>query len=321
VSKLSGLARYAWGVLAFNLIVILWGAYVRATGSGAGCGSHWPLCNGEVFPREPRLATLIEFTHRATSGIALLMVVGLYLWSRRAHPKGDVVRRGAALSLVFIVIEALLGAGLVLFELVADDASRLRAISMVAHLINTFILIGFITLTAWWASGGRGVRLVGSGWRGWALGAALGGLLLVGATGAIAALGDTLYPSPSLTEGLRDSFSSDSQPLIQLRKYHPFLAIFLGLYVVWLARRLASAGSRTVARLATLVTAVYGVQLLAGMVNLVLLAPVTLQLVHLALADLVWISLVLLGAATLGDDAGPTRATEATPGRSQLATR
>ncbi len=46
-------SRYAWGVLLWNVLVALWGAYVRATGSGAGCGSHWPTCNGEILPRAP----------------------------------------------------------------------------------------------------------------------------------------------------------------------------------------------------------------------------------------------------------------------------
>ncbi|MFN8454080.1 MAG: COX15/CtaA family protein [Anaerolineae bacterium] len=75
--KLDRFAKYVWTVLAYNLAVILWGAFVRASGSGAGCGSHWPLCNGEVIPRTPQMETLVEFTHRLTSGLALLLVIGL----------------------------------------------------------------------------------------------------------------------------------------------------------------------------------------------------------------------------------------------------
>ena len=81
---MSRFARYGWGVLAFNLLVILWGAYVRASGSGAGCGAHWPLCNGEVIPRAPSVATLIEYSHRLTSGLALLGVLALLAWTWRA---------------------------------------------------------------------------------------------------------------------------------------------------------------------------------------------------------------------------------------------
>ncbi|HLQ23560.1 MAG TPA: COX15/CtaA family protein, partial [Gemmatimonadales bacterium] len=145
---MSGFAKYAWGVLAANVAVVLWGAFVRASGSGAGCGSHWPLCQGVVIPADPATATLIELAHRVTSGTALLLVAGLFVWSRRVAPRGSVVRRGAALSLVFMLGEALLGAGLVLFALVAHNDSLTRAFSLGAHLLNTFLLLGSLALTA-----------------------------------------------------------------------------------------------------------------------------------------------------------------------------
>src|SRR5512138_1802042 len=123
----SSFIPYAWGVLIVNLAVILWGAYVRASGSGAGCGAHWPLCNGEVVPMSPQTATLVEFSHRLSSGVALVLIAGLVFWAFRAYPKGHVVRIGAVLSGCFILLEAALGAGLVLLELVAQDASVDRA--------------------------------------------------------------------------------------------------------------------------------------------------------------------------------------------------
>ena len=152
------LSQFAWGVLAYNLAVILWGAYVRASGSGAGCGAHWPLCNGEVIPRAPSVATLIEYSHRLTSGLALLGVVALLVWTWRACAAGHPARRGAVLSLLFIITEAAVGAGLVLFELVADNATMARAMFMAAHLVNTFLLVAALTLTAWWLSGGGPLR-------------------------------------------------------------------------------------------------------------------------------------------------------------------
>jgi protoheme IX farnesyltransferase len=93
------LSRYAWGVLVWNVLVALWGAYVRATGSGAGCGAHWPTCNGEIIPRAPQVETLIEFTHRATSGLAFLAVLALLILALRTLPKGHPARFGAGLSM------------------------------------------------------------------------------------------------------------------------------------------------------------------------------------------------------------------------------
>jgi heme A synthase len=303
--KLSRFAAFAWGVLAYNLVVVLWGAFVRATGSGAGCGDHWPLCNGEIVPRAAEMQTIIEFTHRATSGLALLAVVAMLVWARRAYPVGHAVRFGAAASMALIVVEALLGAGLVLFQLVAENASAMRAFSMVAHLVNTFFLIAALSLTAWWASGGRRVRLRGQGTVGWTLGVMGAGMLLIGATGAIAALGDTLFPASSLSEGLRDSFSRDSHPLVRLRKLHPFVAVGLGVLVVAGGRAIARARpGRATGRLAEALIGLYLVQLGAGVVNVVLLAPVWLQLVHLLLADLVWIAFVLFAASAMAVPAG-----------------
>ena len=158
---MSRLARFAWAVLAYNVAVIVWGAYVRATGSGAGCGAHWPLCNGEIIPRAGRVATLIEFSHRLTSGAALAAVVFLLIWTWRACRPGHPARSGAALSLFFMLTEAGVGAGLVLFQLVADNASFARAMFLAVHLVNTFTLLACLTATAWWLSGGAPLRLAG----------------------------------------------------------------------------------------------------------------------------------------------------------------
>ena len=110
--NLTRFAKYAWGTLAYNVAVVVWGAYVRATGSGAGCGKHWPTCQGAVIPRAPQIETLVEFSHRLTSGLAFLAVLGLFVWAWRAYPKKHIVRTGAALSMGFILLESLVGAGL-----------------------------------------------------------------------------------------------------------------------------------------------------------------------------------------------------------------
>lgn len=298
--KLTTYAKYIWGVLIYNLFVILWGAYVRATGSGAGCGSHWPLCNGEVIPRSPQVETVIEFTHRLMSGLSLILIVILVIWAFRAYPRGHIVRKGAALSMFFIITEALIGAGLVLFEWVAQDASTGRAIAMTVHLANTFLLLAVITLTGWWASGGQTPVIHGNqsviillviGWV---------GLLILGMSGALTALGDTLFPVTSLEEGLSQDFSSTAHFLIRFRLLHPSIAIIVGTYLIVMASYLRNTRSGDDVRSFSLIlTLLFIIQLAAGVINVFLLAPVWLQLVHLLLADLSWIALVLLSGATL----------------------
>lgn len=301
---MSKFAKYSWFVLVLTIGVILGGALVRATGSGAGCGSHWPSCNGVVVPLNPTTETLIEFTHRATSGIAFLFVVGMLVWAFRLYPKGHHVRLGASVSMFFMITEALVGASLVLFGWVADDASLGRVISISVHLVNTFLLLGALTLTAWWATGGAPIHLRGHGLALVALAAGLLGVMAIGVTGAITALGDTLFPVSSLAEGLRQDIDPTSHFLIQLRVLHPLVAILVGFYQFFVASLIGLFSSNLlVKRFAIAVIVLFFIQLLAGLVNLVLLAPVWMQLVHLFLADMVWISLVLLTASVLAAEA------------------
>jgi heme A synthase len=297
--KLSRFAIYAWGALAYNLGVILWGAYVRASGSGAGCGSHWPLCDGEVIPLAPSAEKLVEYTHRVTSGLALVSVVVLLLWSRRAFPRGHSVRRGAIFSLAFIITEALLGAGLVLFELVAHNESIARVFSMSAHLVNTFMLVGALTLTAWWASGGRPLRfgppLMSAG-----VLAAVISTLVIGVSGAVIALGDTLFFAQLSAGRSEADISPFVEALKQLRLVHPILAVLLSGYLLILAWQVRAHRPGVVSsRLAYLLTALVIMQLSAGMLNVYLKVPIAMQLIHLLLADLVWIGVVLIGATAL----------------------
>ena len=313
-SKQRYFSVYAWSVLAYTVAVILWGAYVRATGSGAGCGSHWPLCDGRVIPRAEQVETIIEFTHRLTSGFLGLLVVAMFIWAFRAYPRGHLVRRGAVLSLLFVITEGLIGAGLVVFELVAYNDSLARTVWIAAHLINTFLLLAFLTLTAWWASGGRGLQLKNQGAAGWLLGIGFLGMLILGASGAITALGDTLFPAGSLTEGIRQDFSPTAHFLVRLRLWHPLLAVALGLYLIW-AGTLISAlrPSRDTILFSRALKVLFVVQLLAGALNVYLLAPIWMQLVHLLLADAVWIALVLLAAAALSQEVPEAEVTRLAP--------
>ncbi len=303
-------ARYGWAVLGYNLLVILWGAYVRASGSGAGCGAHWPLCNGEVIPRAPALETIIELTHRATSGVALLLVVGQLAWARRIAPRRGPLWWAAHAAMALMLTEALVGAGLVLFEMVAENASLARAWWLAAHLLNTFGLLAMLGLVPWLASRAGATRstfgaVLRAVWqaagreRGLLL-VALGGTLLLGMTGAITALGDTLFPSRSLAEGFAQDVSPTAHLLVRLRVIHPTLAVAMAAVLLLTAGVCAARRpSIETRRFGLAVAALVLTQLLAGVVNLVLLAPTWMQLVHLLLADLLWLALVGLVATTL----------------------
>lgn len=294
---MSRFAKFAWLVLGYNVLVILWGAYVRATGSGAGCGSHWPLCNGEIIPRSPTVETLIEYSHRLTSGLAALLVLAMLLWAFRAFPRKHIVRFGALMSMVFMVVEALVGAGLVLFEQVADNVTMARAVWMAVHLLNTFILLGWMTLTAWWASGGSRFALRGQGSTGWGVLGALLLMTLIGMSGAVTALGDTL-----LHLGAIEKNPIVGETLLALRIYHPTLAIGIAAYMILVLTNLALARpSPTIIRLALGFKGLYLAQLGLGALNVWLKAPVWVQMVHLLITDTLWIMLVVLSASILAN--------------------
>ena len=297
----AAFTRFSWGVLAYNLAVILWGAFVRATGSGAGCGSHWPDCNGQIIPRADSIETAIEFTHRATSGLALIAVVVQLVWAFRVYPRGHRARAAVGAATLFMFLEAALGAGIVLLEYVADDASVGRAGWMALHLVNTFLLVAALALTAWWSDDERArPALDASGGVGWYVGVGLVGLLVTGMAGAVTALGDTLFPAASLAEGIAADLSPTAHFLVRLRVIHPIVATATFLYLVMAAGLVSSARpAPRVRRAAIALVVITTVQMVGGLVNLALLAPVWMQMVHLLLADLAWIALVLLGASAL----------------------
>jgi heme A synthase len=286
-------SMFAWFTLGYNVLVILWGALVRATGSGAGCGANWPSCQGEVIPVGSSLETWIEYAHRATSGIALILVVILVIWAFRAFTQSHFVRRAATWSLIFIIIEALVGAGLVLFELVAENNSSARAIIIAIHLANTFLLLGAMTLTAWGASK-QPVRQQAENVSGW-LGLGAVSLLILGMSGAVTALGDTLFPMSEIAEMGEDI---QSHFLVQMRAWHPMLAVVLGGLMAWIAYRMGKSHA-AVKPWSNALIGLYIIQLVVGLTNITLNAPLWMQMVHLLLADSVWMVYVLMSAALL----------------------
>ncbi len=292
---MKSLYRYACFVTVFTLFVIMWGAYVRASGSGAGCGSHWPLCNGETIPTEANHKTLVEFSHRVTSGLSLIFVVALYVLTRIKFSKSSKERRVAFYAMIFIFAEAAIGACLVLLKLVADNDSALRAIVIGLHLINTFGLVGSLAAACFFLR--QPEKFIAANWKDTqsTFGFAVLGLVFVGASGGIVALGDTLFPSASLSEGIKQDFSATAHFLIRLRLWHPIVAVIVSGFLFYVSRKAAtiSTDPRTKKVALTLMTVVT-IQVIIGFTNLALLAPIPLQLIHLAFAELTFICLMIL---------------------------
>jgi cytochrome c oxidase assembly protein subunit 15 len=281
---------YAWGVVGYNILVILWGAVVRATGSGAGCGDRWPLCNGDFFPHHPRLATMIEFAHRSMTGVCTILIVGLVVWVFYATKRGDKVRRAVIASLLFLITEALLGAVLVLGGYVRNNVSTARVVMQSVHFTNTLLLLGSLALTAWWLGQSADENrkpernLAGMAW------IATVTTIVVGATGSLAALADTLFPSPSLSAALASDFAASSPLLVRMRWMHPTAAVVGLCCVLWLVVRVRS-------RLSWIVAGLLGLQFVLGIADVLLLASTWMQILHLLGADLYWVSLVALTAS------------------------
>jgi cytochrome c oxidase assembly protein subunit 15 len=291
-------AQLAWVTLGFFILVVLWGAVVRATGSGAGCGANWPLCNGDFFPHHPRLATIIEFTHRSTSGICTMLLAVLTVLTFRVTMPGHRARKAALWSVFFLITEAALGALLVLRHYVEDNLSTGRVIAQSVHLTNTMLFMGALSLTAWYLRESAPVVTAG-GSRGTALTSILA-TLAVSATGSLAALADTLFPSPSLRAGLLSDFAARSPALVRMRWVHPASAA-VGLACVLLLVR----GLPAKSRIGQVVLALVALQIVLGVLDVLLLAPIWMQVLHLLGADLYWVALVVLAAAWIWPEREP----------------
>ncbi|MCC6327349.1 MAG: COX15/CtaA family protein [Acidobacteria bacterium] len=305
VGKVSVFAKYAWFVLGYNLLVILWGVFLRASRSGDGCGQHWLTCGGEVVPSAPELKTVIEFSHRITSALDGLVVLALFVWAlliwrQKRDGISSYVLKLAMASFVFVLIEGAVGAGLVLTGNTAETLTPARPFWMAGHLLNTLVLLALLTLTAWSATVRRCVKLSDSQNRlKWILlGAVL--IFLVGTSGSIAALSSMIFPSGTITEGIAKDFSPTSHMLLRLRLLHPILAVggavFLVFWAGWLKRE---AENSAISRWANALSVLVIVQLGFGALTLLTLGPILMQLGHLLLADAVWIAFILLSANLL----------------------
>ena len=300
-TKLDRFAKFSWVVVAFNLLVILWGVFLRASKSGDGCGQHWLTCQGEVIPSAPQLKTVIEYSHRISSAVAFFAVVALVVWTFQKFKKGSPIRKTALISFIFIITEAAVGAGLVLTGNTAETLTAARPFWMAGHLINTFILLAFLVLTARYAGGGEPLtyRFERKYLAGLALGA--GAIFLVGVSGSTAALASMLFPAGTLVEGMTSDFSPTSNILLRLRLLHPVTAILTGVFLVFLTGWLAkeSGNDRKATCWSNALSLLVFAQLAFGTATLLMLAPIIMQLGHLLFADAIWISYVLFAASFL----------------------
>ena len=282
-----GLPTFAAFTLAWMILVVLEGAVVRATGSGAGCGAHWPLCNGQILPHHPRLATVIEFTHRSMTGICSGLTFTLVVWTFLGHRRGERARKAAVWSAGFLVLEAFLGAVLVLGGFVERNTSNFRVLVQGIHFTNTLLLLAALSLTWWWQKPRVQPRAAKPATGVLALGALIA-VVVTGATGSVAALADTLFPAPSLHAAWLADLNPASPLLIRTRWIHPAASIAaFGLIV-------ALSFSQRHGRRALL--GLLGAQIALGVADVFWLAPLSLQVLHLLGADLLWVALVVVSA-------------------------
>ncbi|HET8986117.1 MAG TPA: COX15/CtaA family protein [Trueperaceae bacterium] len=296
--------------LSLNVVVILQGAFVRISGSGAGCGSHWPTCNGTVVPLDPSLETAIEFSHRLLSFAVLLLGVWLMRTAFRTRAERPGFFAFATASLVFVVIEALIGGATVLLGLTGDNTSIARGVWVASHLVNSLLLVGALSATVVYASRrppAYPLLLARQGGVSTVLMVALLAALVLCFTGGIAAMGNTIFPSESLAEGIRADFDPESHLLIRLRFLHPLIAITVGVYLFvalglgWYLKPVPEAR-----RIAQVLLGVYLAQLVVGSFNLAFLAPMALQFLHLLLAVAAFALLASLAVTQLGGTAVST---------------
>ncbi|MBI2688769.1 MAG: COX15/CtaA family protein [Acidobacteria bacterium] len=293
-------SRLAWWFVAYLIAVILFGAWVRIAGAGAGCGNHWPLCDGEVLPTAPQTKKLIEFTHRVTSG--LCGVFGLAFVYAAWRMRDRVLLRAALATLLFVLLEGFIGAVLVKKELVANDASMSRAVVIGLHLVNTMLLVAAATLMAWRAAPFVvASKIVSRG----LLAAAIGVLVVTNMAGAVTALGDTLFPIQPMLDGalfgrVRDDLTSGEHFLVRLRVIHPFVAFFAAAFLSGVIASIkrqfpGDPAMRTLLRWPLLLV---GLQVIIGFSNIALAAPGWMQIVHLLMAQVLWVSVYCAWLAT-----------------------
>ena len=279
--KLSSLATVG---LTTSILSILAGAIVRATGSGDGCGASWPTCNGRVIPSLETSSEIIEFSHRSISGV--LLIVTLLLFVKSKDPDTPLLHKKIINYLTFFVLlEAAIGAVIVIYEWVGLNSSLPRIIAVPLHLVNTFALLGFYTLIFYLLRESENKL---SNFFDKRIKIAFVLFFLTGATGSITALADVLFPSASFVEGFIEDFDSTSEVLTRLRILHPFVSTILSIFLFSESNRF----KKEFAIDASIIKVLVIVGVILGVLNVVSNIILPLSILHLLLADLLWITYV-----------------------------
>ena len=270
--------------IVLSILSILAGAFVRATGSGDGCGSTWPTCKGKIIPQLSDSSEVIEFSHRSISGILLIVTLIIFIKSRNMS-KGTIVRTTVNFLTFFVIFEAAIGAVIVLYEWVGLNSSLPRIIAVPIHLVNTFGLLAcYAVLYKVLLNNFKNIKQLWD--RRFVFVAFL--FLLSGATGSITALADVLFPSASFYEGLMEDFDRTSELLTRLRILHPIVATGLSVALIIESRKIQKDYKIDVKFLQLLVIVAVTLGVLNVLSNIVLL----LSIFHLAIADLLWITYI-----------------------------
>ena len=275
---------YAKAGLLLSIASILAGAFVRATGSGDGCGATWPTCKGKIIPALSDTSELIEFSHRSVSGV--LLVVTLIIFAKtRKFQKESLVRTVTNYLTFFVIFEALIGAVIVIFEWVGLNSSLPRIIAVPIHLVNTFGLLGsYAILYKILQDDLQNIKNMFN--KNFLLISSL--FLLSGATGSITALADVLFPSASFVEGFLADFDRTSEVLTRLRILHPIISSTLSIVLYVYATGIRKKYNVSVKPLQTLIL----IAVFLGVINVLSNIVLPLSILHLAIADFLWISFI-----------------------------
>ncbi len=298
--KLTRFAKFVWFVLAYNFAAVAWGVYVRASNSGDGCGSHWPLCDGASVPLAGYAAKLVEASHRISTSLIGVFALIMLVWAFRSYPKHHLARRGSVFVMAMTIIEGLFGALLVKLHYVTTNPSAGRALVMGFHVISTFLLLGAIAVTALAGSGLNKIKLRDQGAVGTPLLLGALGMIMLGLSGAVSALGHTLRPVDNV---LSAALKSDTFWMVRLQPLHPLIAVAVGLYLALIAGLIAHLRPDPRVRVAgQWMTGLYALQLIIGLYNIWAKAPIAVQMLHLTIADMNWVALVAVGVFALQAD-------------------